>query len=125
MNTKPDFFLSAAGESRGDLSIPRACRAMGRLKGPNGDINMLIKIEPPVIGQVYGLGGRDITNLIISPRLQGYTLFPINKWPCPVYVARILDENIIKTLTFTGEQVEVIVWAMIFSTFEEANIKPK
>lgn len=84
---------------------------------------MLIEIEPPLIGQGFGLGGADITRLIISTRHQGETLFPITAWPTSVYVARILDENVIKVRAFGREQVELIAWAMIFGTREEAAVQ--
>ncbi len=125
MKTKPDFFLSAGGEVTGDLATPRACWTRGRMNDQIRDDHMLIEVEPPIIGQTYGLGGRDITNLILSARHQGDTLFPIKEWPCHVYVARILDDSIMKTLIFTKEQVEVIAWGMIFPTVEEANALAK
>lgn len=81
---------------------------------------MLVEIDPPVIGQYYGLGGKDITNLILSARHEGFSLFPVKEWPCHVYVARILDDAITTTLTFTRDQVEVIAWGVIFRSVEEA-----
>ena len=82
---------------------------------------MLVEIDPPVIGQHYGLGSKDITNLILSSRHEGFTLFPVKEWPCHVYVARILDDAIPKTTSFTRDQVEVIAWGMIFRTLDEAK----
>lgn len=121
MKSKPDFFLSAGREVMGDMAIPRACRTIGRLRDPIRDDHMLIEVEPPIIGQVYGLGQHNITKVILSARYQGDTLFPVTEWPCHVYVTRIVDENIIKILMFTREQVEMIAWGMIFRTIEEAT----
>ena len=125
MRTKPDFFLSVGREVTGDLATPRACWTRGRLRDQVRDDHMLVEIEPPLIGQTYGLGGREISSLIISSRYEGTTLFPVKEWPCHVYVARILDEGILKTLTFTRDQVEVIAWGMIFPTIEEPNSHEK
>jgi hypothetical protein len=124
METKPDFFLTAAGENEG-LATPRACWEKARLKDPVRDDHMLVEIEPPVIGQNYGLGGEDISNLILSARHEGFSLFPVKEWPCHVYIARILDDTITKTLTFTRGQVEIIAWGMIFCTLDEANAHAK
>ena len=124
METKPDFFLSAAGENEG-LATPRACWEKARLKDPVRDDHMLVEIEPPVIGQNYGLGGEDISNLILSTRHEGFSLFPVKEWPCHVYIARILDDAITQTLTFTRDQVEIIAWGIIFRTFDEANAHAK
>jgi len=66
------------------------------------------------------LGDRDIRELILSPRLYGFSLFPVNQWPCPVYISRILDETVKETLRFTREQIEMIGWGMIFRTLEES-----
>jgi hypothetical protein len=82
---------------------------------------MLIEIDPPVIGQYYGLGDKDITKLILSARHEGFSLFPVKEWPCHVYVAHILDDAITKTLTFRRDQIQVIAWGMIFRSFAEAN----
>ncbi|MBE7539803.1 MAG: hypothetical protein HS122_15515 [Opitutaceae bacterium] len=122
MNKPPDFFLSSAGEYK-PLSVPRACWTRERLRDQARDDHMLIEIEPPLIGQSFGRGGEDITRLIISTRHQGETLFPITTWPASVYVARILDENVIEARMFKREQVELIAWAMIFSTRDEAAVQ--
>jgi hypothetical protein len=82
---------------------------------------MLVEIQPALLGQPFGLGDRDISQLLLSTRYQGYTLYPITKWPCPVYVARVLDDTILQTLSFTKEQVELIAWATIFRTIQEAE----
>jgi hypothetical protein len=67
------------------------------------------------------LGNRDITDLILSAKYEGYSLFPVEEWPFHVYVARILDAAIPQTLVFTRSQIEIIAWGMLFPTLEEAN----
>jgi len=88
-----------------------------------------VKIRPhlphhkaPLIGQPFGLADKDITQLIISTRFQGQTLYPITQWPVSVYVSRILDETILQTLSFKKNQVELIAWGMIFKTLEAAMV---
>ena len=82
---------------------------------------MLIEIEPALIGQPFNLGAIDITQLIISSRHIGHTLFPVSEWPFLVYVARILDEAVAQTHTFTRDQVELIAWGTLFETKKEAS----
>jgi len=120
METTPDFFLSALGESE-ELSAPRACWVKGRLKDVVRDDHMLIGIKPCLTGQKYGLGDQDIDMLIISARYEGSSLFPIREWPCHVYVARLLDQRATKTLSFSSDQVEVIAWGMIFPTLDAVH----
>jgi hypothetical protein len=115
----PDFFLSSAGNYN-PLSEPRTCWVTARLRDPVRDDYMLVEIQPVLVGQIFGLGDRDISRLILSTRYKGSTLFPITEWPSHVYVTRILDEATLKTLFFTKDQVELIAWAMIFSTLKEA-----
>jgi hypothetical protein len=119
MENKADFYLTTAGESE-KLAVPRACWLKGRLKDCVRDDCMLIRIEPALVGQGFGLGDKDIFDLIISPRFDGGSLFPITEWPNHVYVARILDEEIMKTLVIRSDQAELIAWGMLFKTFDEA-----
>ena len=119
MERSPDFFLSCAGEYR-PLSEPRACWEKTRLRDPVRDDYMLIEINPVLIGQSFGLAEKNITNLIISARLEGFTLYPITRWPVPVYVCRILDDAILTTLLVEKNQVEIIAWGLIFRTLKAA-----
>lgn len=122
LNKHPDFYMSAAGEVVGDLAAPRACWVRARVRDVARDDHMLIEVAPPVMGQPYGLGSRDIGELIISARFQGSTLFPITEWPCHVYIARVLDRGVIESLAVSKkEQIEVIAWGSIFRTLEEVR----
>jgi hypothetical protein len=82
---------------------------------------MLVEIDPVLIDQSNELEGRGISQLIISTRFKGYTLYPLTAWPSHVYIARILDETILRTLSFTKKQIELIAWGMLFRTLEEAE----
>jgi hypothetical protein len=81
---------------------------------------MLIEINPALIGQPFGFAGKNITQLIISARFERCTLYPITRWPVPVYVSRILDDAILATLFLKQNQVELIAWGTIFRTLEAA-----
>ena len=114
------FFLTTAGEGD-DLTAPRSCTPHAYLSDGIRDDHMLIGIDPPLVGQKYGLGDRDIVDLLISPRHKGVSLSPITQWPTHVYVSRVLDERIKKTLMFTESHVQLIAWGMIYRTLDEAN----
>jgi hypothetical protein len=120
MKEPPSFFLSAASEMRGDLATVRACWKEGRLSDPVRDDYMLIRIEPPILSS--NAGGEDASSLIISTRHRGFSLFPITKWPCAVYIAEILDKTILETMGFEGNQVALIGWGMIYRTVAEAEL---
>jgi hypothetical protein len=115
----PDFYLSTTGESNA-LATPRACWTRARLISPVRDDNMLVAIDPPLAGQPYGLSSHDITQLVLAP-FDELSIFPVTRWPCPVYVARLLDDTVIKKGAFTAEQVQLIARGVLFRTREEAT----
>ena len=117
---KTIFYLTTAGEYR-LLSKPRVCRFVKRLRDVNRDDYMLVEIDPPLIGQSFGLGGTDITNLLLSTRHKGYTLYPVKEWPTHVYVARITDPKVFESESFTRDQVELIAWGAVFNDLEKAT----
>ncbi len=111
MATSPDFFLDPTDD--GDNRELRACWIQGRLRDSSRDDYMLVSIEPPLIGQPYGLGDRDIARVLLSTRHEGKTLFPVTEWPAFVYVIRIVDEAILETRTFSSDQVQMIRWGVL------------
>jgi hypothetical protein len=114
----PIFYLTTAGEYQ-LLSKPRACWFIRRLRDVNRDDYMLVKIDPPLIGQSFGLGGNDVTTLLLSTRHRGFSLYPVTQWPTYVYVARIADPRVLEAESFTPEQVQLIAWGEIFADLHE------
>jgi len=119
MNQDPDFVLCL--DARDDLEQPRTCRRRQRLKDNIRDDYLLVDIEPPIIGQGFGLGGKDITQLILTTRHQGVTLFPVNEWPAYVYVYRIVDDALLRQETFAADQVALIFWGVIYRSLTDAR----
>lgn len=119
----PDFYLISTEHK--DFKQPRSCWIKGRMCGEIRDDGMWVIISPPVIGQKYGLGEKDIEDLILFSRLQGMSLFPINEWPLHVYIFRALDNTIFSAGKFIDSQVEMIAWGELYSTLDEANAVSK
>jgi len=118
---KPDFYLAS---SEGyEMDEPRKCKRLKRLKSENRDDLLLIRIEPTINGQKYGLGGKDIDVVIVATRHKGDSLFPIKEWPVYVHVVRLLidapeaDENVL------DNELESIGWAELYQTEEAARQK--
>ena len=115
-----DFYL-ASSEGYG-LERPRACCVVKRLRGEKRDDFMLLSIEPPLLGQPYGLGNRDIRHVVLATRHQGDSLFPVDRWPAFVHVARLL-------VPYEGQdrildaELEAIAWAELYETEEAAHLK--
>jgi len=117
----PDFFLaSSEGYS---LEEPRRCKRLKRVRSDNRDDLLLVKVEPSIVGQLYGLGGRDIDTLLIATRHKGDSLFPIRKWPVLVHVARPLIENPERREQIHDNEFQLIAWAELYRTEEDARMK--
>lgn len=121
---KPDFYLaSVEGSESSELKEPRCCWRIKRLATDSRDDLLLIRIAPPLIGQSYGLGGRDIDLVLIAPRYQGQTLFPVSEWPAFVHVARPLIDDIENRDHLRDDEYELIVWAELYRTEKDALLK--
>ena len=120
MESKPTFFMSTAGEYE-PLAAPRACWELVRLADSVRNDHMLIRIEPTLDGQRFGLGAAEVDHLLISARHRGDSLYPVSQWPCMVYVSRVLDMAIVSGGMFDSKQIELIAWGTIFATREEAH----
>jgi hypothetical protein len=115
---QPDFFL-ASTESY-NLQEPREVFILKILHGTYRDDFMLVKIEPPIIGQRYGLGGKDISEVVIVSRHESESLLNIKDWPMSVHVARPLVDDLKKKNSLDEKEIELIAWAEIYKTEEDA-----
>jgi hypothetical protein len=76
-----------------DMEKPRRCWRVRRLAMAKRDDLLWLKIDPPLLGQTYGLGECDINLVLVATRHQGSSLFPIAEWPVYVHVARPLVDH--------------------------------
>src|SRR5262245_11870520 len=77
------------------------------------DDYQLIRLDPPIIAQTYGVGGIDIDKVIVATRHKGDSLFPINKWPVFVHVARVLPDHPAEREVIHNGEFEEIAWAEV------------
>ena len=119
--SEPDFYLSSS-EGYG-LEIPRRCWRVRRISTDSRDDLLLLKIDPPLIGQKYGLGSHDIDLILVATRYDGSSLFPINEWPVFVHVIRSLIDNPEQRNKLSHGEFESIAWAEIYRTEEDARLK--
>ena len=117
----PEFYLAA---SEGyDLEAPRACRRLKRVATASRDDLLVVEIDPPLIGQKFGLGDGMIRHVIVAPRHQGSSLFPISEWPMFVHVARLLTDNLEHLDKLEECDFESIAWAELYRTENDAIMK--
>jgi hypothetical protein len=79
----------------------------------------LARTDPPLIGQKYGLGEKDVESVVLGPRFAGESLEHIDAWPFFVRVWRALiaiDER----GELNRDEVEMIAWAELYKTLEDA-----
>ncbi|OJX54869.1 MAG: hypothetical protein BGO88_03060 [Flavobacterium sp. 38-13] len=74
----------------------------------------LVKIEPSLIGQSYGLGAENIDYLILSPRHLDVIISDIKEFPCFVYIIRIKDNKVPSVDILDVNDTEVIAWGEIY-----------
>ena len=121
---EPDFYL-ASSEGYG-LEEPRRCWRVKRLTADERDERddlLLLKIDPPLPGQKYGLGNCDVDLVLVATRHRGVSLFPVNEWPVFVHVARPLSVNPELRETLREDEFETIAWAELYRTEEDARAK--
>jgi hypothetical protein len=81
---------------------------------------MLCEIIPALIGQTYGLGERDINEIIIASRHKNYSIFSISEWPVYVHVARLTSDIPIEKFTIAQNDCESIGWAEIYESSDHS-----
>lgn len=117
----PHFFL--ASTEGYDMEEPRACWRLRRVLNEFRDDLLLIRIDPPVTGQKFGLGDQDFDEVIVTTHHEGASLFPISEWPLYVHVARLLAPLPDNQTRLQSSGIETIAWAELYPTLEAARLK--
>lgn len=116
----PDFFLGSS-DDRGDWAIARACWITGRLRKSDGRECALVEVAPPVIGQPFGLGDKDIFQLLLMRRWKGEALYaPIDR-PIPVIILRIPNPSVVAQDLVHDSDIELSAWGEIYPTLKAAE----
>jgi hypothetical protein len=114
------FYLASAEGAPG-LIEPRACVEVRRYPtGTQNGEHVLVKVDPPVTGQRYGLGATDLELLVLTPRLRGISWPPEPGQWVPVHIARVLG-----SLPLSGpllaSDIGELGWGEAYATREEAD----
>ena len=108
------YFLSSLESSR--FTETRTCVFRKRMRFPTGKDAVLVEISPPVIGPDFGLGDNEIDLLVLANRYEGATLFPIDKFPCHIFITRPLVEGIEERDEVRKEELEILAWGELYPT---------
>jgi hypothetical protein len=116
---KPEIYFLSSLESI-KFSSTRECVFQKRLNFRNGKECMLVRVNPPVVGQDYGVA-EDITLFVLTNRHEGHGLFPIKEFPCFVFIARPLIDDIELQDEIDKEDLEVVAWGELYRTKSDAD----
>lgn len=117
MNLGDIVYLSSLESTR--FEPVRDCRLVKQLSFGTGKQCALMKINPPVVGQDFNERA-DIDTVLIANRHEGETLFPINEFPCFVFICRPLIKGIEGRETVAKDEVEIIGWGELYRSRSDA-----
>ena len=119
-----DFFMGSSEQL--SLQTPRRCWRRQRLKSGNrSDDFLVIKVDPAIPGKPFGYAD-DMDTVIVATRWEGDSLFPINTFPDrqpPVYVCRILIDDIETRTEIEYGDYELFAWAELYPSEAEARAR--
>lgn len=98
---------------------PRVCRYMQSLVFENGKKAALVQVDPPVIGQQFGYS-RDLDRLILTPRHEVGSIFPIAKFPCFVFITVLSDQNKDLERPIAKSDLHILAWGELYKSTDDA-----
>lgn len=103
------------------FELTRECSVIKMLAFTSGKKCMLVKVDPVVIGQPYGLGSEDIEHLVLTNRHEGEGLDPIVSFPCFVFITRPLFDVAENRDIIDKEDLENLAWGELYRTKYDAD----
>lgn len=114
----PDFYLtSSEGYGLEESSI--ACYKRKKLSGKNPHGYLLCDISPSLIGQAYGKGEENVSQLILASRHLDFSVFSIKKWPLYVHIAIALVKLSEFDCSVSEDQMRLIAWGELYKFKED------
>lgn len=103
-------------------SEPRTCYALGTttVSDPSREV-VVLRIDPPAIGQAFGLGGEDIEVLAVSPAHEGGSIKPLSSLPLDVHVLLLQVPWSGRADDLGREDLRVVGRGRLVSSREEAE----
>lgn len=84
----------------------------------DGRNTLIVEIDNPVIGQQYGLGGKDISTLYLVNRFDEQAFDKLNSFPIYVYVSIPKSPSIIDPTSL--HDLQNIAWASLYNNEKDA-----
>jgi hypothetical protein len=117
MNTT--YYLSSLDSKQ--FQILRVCQFLKTLHFDNGKPVHLLKINPVIIGQTYGLGSKDIDEIFVTKRLDTDNEYPQPLKPIFIYICRSVITLDISVTKICKSDVEILGIGELYENNEEAE----
>jgi hypothetical protein len=121
---KKNIFLTST-EHTGEWARLRRCSIIGKLADDEGRDYLWVRVDPPVIGQTYGLGEQDLSDLLLLPHFERASLFPISQYPMPVYILRALEQGVFQGLPLSADKLGLAAWGELYDSRRKAEAVAK
>lgn len=115
----PDVYYLSSLDSK-LLKETRECVFVRRMHFDSGKEIVLAKIDPPLLGQKFGLY-EDVDTVIFANRHKGESLPPVANFPCFVFVARPIRHHIEMLDVIGTDDVEIVGWGELYRTRTDAD----
>jgi hypothetical protein len=101
---------------------PRRCWRTKRMAFGTFQDGLLVKVDPPCSGGDYGLSQVHMPFLLLSPKYQGDSLFPVSKWPEHVYILLPVIDGVEIRDCLALNEVRKIAFGTIY--LDNVNARP-
>ena len=115
----PDFYWVSSDGAR--LNEVVKCYKDRRLSYLNSEGVLVCEIDPPLIGQAFGLGGSDVAKVVFVHRHRGFSLFPIVDWPAYVHVGRLICDIPHGVFSLRQSDVAFFQWGELYRTDDQTG----
>ena len=114
-----DFHLSLGDGGDDEDGAKISCYKKRRLDGGHPDGYLLCEINPKINGQKYGLGGKNISNIILASRHKGVSIFNDSLDGMHVHIAFLKAAPAIAQFDVSKEQLKSIGWGILHEKGEK------
>lgn len=119
MEQSIDFYLAPYDPD--SAFLPKSCIIERRLIAEGRDDFLLVKVIPS-----FQIRNRtiDVDEVVLAPRFQGDTLFPINTWPLHVHVCFILNQDNIRDGEVSARDLKIQYWGILLNQVGANCVRP-
>lgn len=118
MTTPQHLFLSSLESTR--FEPVRECTITRFLEFDTGKAAAVADINPVVIGQDFGLGGRDISTVILAARHAETSVDAIDKFPFFVFIAIPAKADMSLSTPIRQDDLQIIGWGELYRSADDA-----